>query len=294
MFIEPDLGRSEHDLADTGTPGDAAAGIRHLRPVVDREGALNGLAADVGAPSTAQDELRSTGRLTLLGGFRLLAGNELLPVSLTGQRLVALAACRKGPVSRTQVAHLLWPDTTSERAHANLRTAVYRLEHSCPGLVETTNSHLWLAPGLQVDVTHVDHLAKRILATSGPLDSELIEAALHANLTDDLLPDWCDEWLEEYQSRHRQLRLTTLETLAHRLSITGHHGAAVNTALAAVHADAFRDSAHQTLVRACLAQGNRHEAFTHFSAYRRVFRDELGVEPTETFGELVQSVRTAV
>lgn len=227
--------------------------------------------------------------LALLGGFRLLMAGDLVQVSVTGQRLLALVACRPGPVVRSQVAHLLWPDTTSARAHANLRTAVYRLERSCPGLLSVKGSYLRLAPGIRVDVAQTRWLATQVLSTTGPLPPDVVRQALQVNLYDDLLPDWDEEWLAEQQSQYRVLRLATLETLSQRLAATGQFGAAVHTALAAVHADPLRDSAHQTLIRACLAQGNRHDAQTHFAAYQRIFRDELGVEPATTIRQLLHT-----
>jgi DNA-binding SARP family transcriptional activator len=63
----------------------------------------------------------------------------------------------------------------------------------------------------------------------------------------------------------------------------------VQAALAAVQADMLRDSAHETLIRACLAQGNRHEAYTHYTAYRRILRDELGLDPPADLGRLLAS-----
>ncbi|HET9143338.1 AfsR/SARP family transcriptional regulator [Actinophytocola sp.] len=227
--------------------------------------------------------------LNLLGGFRLLVDGELVRVSLTGQRVMAVVACQSGPAIRSQVAHLLWPDTTNARAHANLRTAVYRLDRSCPGMVEATSSYLRLATGIRVDVEASMDLARRVLGTGDALDATLTDDALHVNLHDDLLPDWDDEWLGDHQRSYRQFRLTALETLSQRLVAAGQHGAAVQTALAAVQADGLRDSAYETLIRACLAQGNRHEALSHFAAYQRVIRDELGLEPAPSIGQLLRS-----
>jgi DNA-binding SARP family transcriptional activator len=230
---------------------------------------------------------RETAELALLGGFRLLKEGKPLQVSASGQRLLAVVACRPAPVVRSQVAHLLWPDTRSARAQANLRTAVYRLERSCPGVLIATGSHLRLAAGIRVDVEVITWLSSQVLSSEGSLSPELAREALQANLYDDLLPDWNEEWLAPQQSRYRTVRLAMLEMLSRRLAATGQHGAAVHAALAAVHADPLRDSAHQALIRACLVQGNRHEAQSHFATYQRVFREELGVEPDATAGQLL-------
>jgi DNA-binding SARP family transcriptional activator len=242
-----------------------------------------------GSVSAISDDQHCRGTLSLLGGFELRVDGELIQVSVTGQRLIAAVICRPRLTARSQLAHLLWPDTTSERAHANLRTAVYRMQRSGTALLEATSSYVRLTADIRIDFDQTSRVVTQVLASVGPIPPVLVREALQVNLFDDLLPDWDEEWLFEHQSRYRHLRLTTLEMLSRHLATTGQHGAAVHTALAAVHADSLRDSAHQTLIRACLAQGNRHEALTHFATYQRIFRDELGVEPAETIGQLLRS-----
>ncbi|HEY0641667.1 MAG TPA: BTAD domain-containing putative transcriptional regulator [Pseudonocardiaceae bacterium] len=247
------------------------------------------------APSHAgeYDAVPDAGRrqieLRLLGGFRLLVGGELVPVGLTGQRLLAVVACRGRQATRKQIAQALWPDATSARAHANLRTALYRLVRSCPEAVHVTSSYLQLTVGMRIDLEQTTRLATHILSTDIVSDQAVLSDALRANFYEDLLPEWDDEWLGDHQYRYRQLRLTTLETLSSRLAAAGNHGAAVQTALAAVQADSLRDSAHETLIRACLAQGNRNEALTHYLTYSRILREELGLDPPANLGLLLTS-----
>jgi DNA-binding SARP family transcriptional activator len=225
--------------------------------------------------------------LHLLGGFRLLVSGNLVQIGRTGQRLLALLACRGCPATRGQIAHALWPDTTSDRAYANLRNGLYRLYRRGPGTVRATPAYLQLGDGTRVDLQHSTRLARRILAGDVVDEHDLLTDALAANLHDDLLPDWDDEWLGDHQYRYRQLRLTALESLSTRLTEAGQYGAAVQAALTAVQADRLRDSAHEALIRACLAQGNWHEAFTHYTSYRRILRDELGIEPSASIGRLL-------
>jgi DNA-binding SARP family transcriptional activator len=241
------------------------------------------------SPPVHRDHDAVSIELHLLGGFRLLIDGELVNVGQTGQRLLAVVACRGRQATRSQIAHALWPDATSERAHANLRTALYRLYRRGPGTIHATNSYLQLSVGMYIDLEHTTRLANRLLRNDLGRDGALLDEAMQANLYGDLLPDWDDEWLGDHQYRYRQLRLTTLETLSSHLAQAGHHGAAVQAALAAVEADSLRDSAHEALIRACLAQGNRHEAFTHFTTYRRILRDELGLDPPAWIGQALTS-----
>ncbi len=237
---------------------------------------------------TGQDGNDSAVQLYLLSGFRLVVDGEFVQVGMMGERLLAALACRGRQVTRRQIANALWPDVTSARARTNLRTALYRLRQRVPA-IHVTSSHLLLPLGAQVDLEQSIRLAQRILSSDQAADPQVLSEALRSNLYDDLLPDWDDEWLTDYQYRYRQLRLTALEALSHQLVTGGRQGAAVQTALAAVQADPLRDSAYETLIRACLAQGNRHEAFIHYTTYCRVLREELGLDPPASIGRLLSS-----
>jgi DNA-binding SARP family transcriptional activator len=249
--------------------------------------------ATAGAAPTRQPSGQEAGarpmELHLLGGFRLMIGGELVQVGKTGERLLAVVACRGRQATRSQIAHALWPDTSSTRAHANLRTALYRLFRRAPGAIHATSSYLQLPVGMYIDLEQTTKLANHVLSNDITADSALLNDVLRLNLYDDMLPDWDDEWLGDIQYRYRQLRLNALEALSHQLAAAGHHGAAVQTALAAVQADPLRDSAHEILIRACIAQGNRHEAYTHYKTYRRILRDELGLDPPAALGKLLHS-----
>lgn len=235
--------------------------------------------------------------LNLLGGFRLTIGGSLTHIGKTGERLLAALATRGRQATRSQIAHTLWPDTTTTRAHANLRTALYRLYRRAPTTLHATTTHLQLPAGIHIDLEHTTRLANHVLTTAGnrqsaptdDADHELFNDALQANLYDDLLPDWDDPWLTDTQYRYRQLRLAALEQLSTHLARTGHYGGAIQAALAAVQADPLRDSAHEILIRTCLAQGNRHQALTHYNNYRRILRDELGLEPPQAINDLLNA-----
>ena len=84
-------------------------------------------------PLRAPDPATTAGtRLNVLGGFSLLVDGELVEVSTTGQRLMGLLACRGRQATRSQVAYVLWPDSTNQRALANLRTSLHRISRRDP------------------------------------------------------------------------------------------------------------------------------------------------------------------
>ncbi len=62
-------------------------------------------------------------------------------------------------------------------------------------------------------------------------------------------------------------------------------------ALAAVAAEAFRESAQRALIRVFMAEGNGSEALRQFSRYKVTLAEELGVRPTPAIEELVKPLR---
>ncbi|WP_131787954.1 AfsR/SARP family transcriptional regulator [Protofrankia symbiont of Coriaria ruscifolia] len=217
-------------------------------------------------------------RLYLLGGFRLVVDGRTEPLGIGSRRLLALLALRKAPVPRITAAQLLWSDCAGERALTELRGALYRLGPSRAALIDAAPRELLLSGSIRVDVREAWQTCTAVLGSSADASDRALRAALACNLDDDLLPDWDDEWLRVFQDQWRQRRLHALEALSARLTAARWHGAAVDAALAAVHADPYRVSAHQALTRAFTAEGNRHEALRHIVTYWDVLCRELGLD----------------
>ncbi len=230
-------------------------------------------------------------RVTLLDGFRLevpgrhqrSAGDEL-PRGV--QRLVAHLCLSHRP-TRTATAGQLWPDVPEDHAHGSLRSALWRLNKAAPGLIEVSGSALRLAAGVRVDVWELDDWAQRAIAPPGVADEVAVP---DATLLGDLLPGWYDDWVLLERERLRQLRMQALEAVAARLAFLGRHCEALEAAYAAVRADPLRESAHRTVVRVHLAQGNLAEALRAYEFFRARVEDELGVPPTERMTRLVQDI----
>jgi DNA-binding SARP family transcriptional activator len=227
-------------------------------------------------------------RITLIGGFTLRSGSwrpgpggaELPP----GVQRLVVRLCLSGRPARTAVAGDLWPEVPEEQAHASLRSALWRLRKTVPGLVETVGGTLALSPEVRVDVQELQDWAERVTdPRSGPEEVAVPDAGLHG----ELLPGWYDDWVLLERERLRQLRLHALETLAARLADAGRFGAALQAAYLAVRADPLRESAHRTLVRVHLAEGNLVEAHRAYEFFRRLLHDELGVLPSEQMDRLV-------
>jgi DNA-binding SARP family transcriptional activator len=219
--------------------------------------------------------------LGLLHGFNLTVGQEPVALIWSAQRLLAFLALESGPLGRGYVSGALWPQTTTLKANANLRTSLWRVQRSCPELIDASAQQLALGSTVAVDLRRSQVLARRLLDRSAGCD-DLLTSANRAALSADLLPDWYndDDWLLMEREQFHQLRLHALEAMSERLVQAGRYGEAVDAALAAIRAEPLRESAHTVLIKAHLGAGNRCAAVRQYEQCRRLLREEIGLEPS--------------
>ncbi|MFC3502689.1 BTAD domain-containing putative transcriptional regulator [Micromonospora krabiensis] len=213
--------------------------------------------------------------LHLLGGFRLLHGTAPVVVPRGLQRVIALIGLRPG-ATRSQLAGLLWPDASEERALSSLRTALWRLRQDpCCPLVVTADT-VQLDPTVWLDVDELTGTAARVRDGADPrATAGALAAGRH-----DLLPGWYDDWVLLERERLRQLRLHMLEQVAGQHLTAGRHGEALEAALEAMAAEPLRETPHRLVVRIHLAEGNAFEAVHAFYVYRDLLLRELRLEPS--------------
>jgi DNA-binding SARP family transcriptional activator len=226
----------------------------------------------------------------LLEGFALDIGgcsggvSDGLPRGV--QRLVALLGVSRQP-TRTAIAGLLWPDVPEVHAQGSLRSALWRLSKMAPGLIRARRDTLSLADGVQVDVHELTCWARQVADPATSVDDL---AATQLRLRGELLPGWYDDWVLLERDRLRQLRMHALEALADRLAAAGRYGEAVQAACVAMQAEPLRESAHRTLIRVHLAEGNLIEAVHAYESFQALLAGELGVVPSRLMRDLVDGL----
>src|SRR4051812_34504394 len=95
--------------------------------------------------------------LELLNGFRLTVDSRPCEVSDAIQRLVALMALGRHPLSRAIVAGTLWPEKPESRAAANLRSSLWRLTGAgLRSAIICSGSSLEINPAVHVDVASLE------------------------------------------------------------------------------------------------------------------------------------------
>jgi DNA-binding SARP family transcriptional activator len=228
-------------------------------------------------------------RLNLLGMFELQVNERVVDVPASAQRLLALVAFRRRPLRRAHLAGVLWPDVPEDRAQANLRSALWRLNGCARTVIRSTRGQLALCQDATVDVHQLTDRAARLLQPNGPLaDSDLDCTGLdYTGLDGELLPDWYEEWLVPEREHLRQIRLHALEALGYQLMERHRLVEAVSVALHAVQADPLRESANRLLIEVHLAEGNRSEAVRQQRRFEHLLYTELGIAPSLGFKTLL-------
>jgi DNA-binding SARP family transcriptional activator len=225
--------------------------------------------------------------LHLLRGFQLLAGGRSIEVPPGVQRLLAFLALHDRPMHRTYVAGKLWLDCSEERAHANLRSTLWRSQRCGHRLVRAIDSRIELATEVRVDL-HVATADARRLVDGSARNDDLSLRRL--DLAGELLPDWYDDWALVERERYRQLCLHALESLSEQLTRLGRFGEAAEAALAAIATDPLRESARRALIAVHLEEGNASEAIREYRRYRSLLAEQLGLVPSERLEELVRGL----
>lgn len=210
--------------------------------------------------------------LRLLGCFRLSAEGQPIDVAPASARVLAYLGIKQGEAERSTVAHVLWPDAGRARSLGNLRSALWRLPAGCKSAVRERASCVALHPRVRCDVESL------LDGLSTPIR---YDEAVALGWSRELLPGWYDDWVVAERERFSLRRAGVFERLSALCGRAGLDTDAVLYAALAIATEPLRESAHQVLLRAHVAQGNLFEARRHFLHLEEVLAQELGVAPSE-------------
>jgi DNA-binding SARP family transcriptional activator len=230
---------------------------------------------------------KHTIEVRVLEGFGLFVAGRQVELISSAQKLVAYLALQERRVARSYVAGELWPAADADRAGANLRSAVWRVQRHCRPLIVAQGQQLALGREVLVDMRQASGQARRLLDR----DCDGVAAwsdELRREMVAEVLPDWYEDWVIVVQEEFHQLRLHALESICMRLAEVGRVGEAVDAGMCATRAEPLRESAHRVLIAAHLAAGNRWEAQRQFERCRALLLRELGLEPSEELARLVR------
>ncbi len=254
-------------------------------------------------------------RIRLLGSFQVTINDY--PITQfdadTARALLAyLALNAERPHQREALATLLWNRQSKEDALGNLRSALNRLrkalsdKHTAhPFLLVTRgtiqfnpNSDFWCdTRALQSLVDQVKRHPHRSLNGCPWCISRLRKAAelyrgpFLADLYIDSYP--FEEWQRIVRERFHRMGISVLYALASYHQQRGEYTEAEHYARQQIILEPWREEAHQQLMRALFASGQRSAALAQYQALRVILQEELGVLPMEETTALYEEIRAA-
>jgi len=230
--------------------------------------------------------------ISVLGALVVRTSHDV-PCGLSrgAQRLLAFLALRDRPVARVAAAGALWPEVSDQKAGSSLRSALARMDPGARSVIHATPTELGLRDGVAVDLREARALAHRLMEHGREADPDDLGLGAVSKLSSELLPDWYESWVVTEAEDWRQLRMSALEAEAAVLGAGRRYAEAAAAARASMRAEPLRESAHASLVRIHLAEGNQSEAMRVYERYRGLLRTELDVEPTTRLSDLLWRVR---
>jgi DNA-binding SARP family transcriptional activator len=217
----------------------------------------------------------------LLDGPYITVGRERRDVPEGSKQLLAFVALRRRRVERRQAAGALWPLGDEERAAGNLRSALWRLRRAGIDVLIADKWSLVLDTDVRVDLHALEEWATRLI--NGGTTAQDLTIPPSASDALNLLPGFYDDWALIERERVRQRVLHALEALSERLSAAGKFADAIESAMLATSAEPLRESAHRSLIKAHVAEGNLTEARRAYLAYQALMNRELGIPPSKSF-----------
>jgi len=232
----------------------------------------------------------STIHVTTLGSLRIARdGEEIreLPAQPVRCALFLYLAVERG-ATRDELAALLWPERTTERARHSLSQTLYELRRQLgEEWIDANGERVEATPALTADV--LEFLAA---ADAGRDEHALSLSAtgflegVHLSAT----PGF-EQWVDRRRSQLARLRREVCRRLTAARIAEGDSEAALTVARRWAEIDPLEDEAHHHLIQLLAAIGRRAEALREYEEYRERIAQELEVEPLEQTCELVARIR---
>lgn len=210
-----------------------------------------------------------------------------------GRLLFAFLGTRRNhPVSKAEVIEAVWgsrtppsADTAINALISKLRAAIRTVGIPAPhGVATDVGTYQFVMPAAWIDIEHARTAIDR---AEGALRlNSLHEAWPHANVAaaiarQSFLPDEQQPWVVHQRAIIARVLRRALLVLSAVSATHGEYELGIQHAAEALAAEPFDELACQALMRAHAAAGNRAEALRVYATCRKLFRDELGAEPSE-------------
>jgi len=202
--------------------------------------------------------------------------------------LLAYLGFNTGPVPRSHVAALLWPDADAALGRTRLRRLVYTIEDALGGRVHSSdNDALTLTPkAIEIDALRFTQFARRAVAAATFDDHTVAEARLWVERARRPLlqgiafgSETFDDWLKAASIEHEHLLARLIERLIDALGRRSEFATALELAEVLVALDAYREPSYVLLMQLHARQGHAAGVEATYTRCAELLRAEFGIRP---------------
>lgn len=231
----------------------------------------------------------------LLGGFELFFNEK--PLTLKTQKAKGLFAYlilnRGVPLSRGQLAALLWPEQATEKASHSLRQALSSLRKAVPNFetfchVERTQILCHASPELQVDVFRFKVAVEDGEETAVSLYQGPLLEGFYINDSTEY-----ETWLLGQREQLQAQMLALLERFAQTAQQQMRWEDAKKHLHRLIDMDPWHELAYQALMRLLARQGEHNRAIALFKTLQKKLKAELDIEPMNSSMRLLEKIEAA-
>lgn len=204
--------------------------------------------------------------------------------------LLCYVSMQNGPVSRLQLATLLWPDFTESKALMNLRKALTTLRREVGDYIQANFHEVWINQDLPFDLD-----IELITNQSSPKTVQ--PTALIKLHRGEFLEGFFIRSSEPFEGwvaqQHRSLErqyLARLGTLADHCAASGLFDKAIACGQKQLEIDHLQEKVHQNLMRWFGLSGNRIKALDQYDTCAEILANELGLQPSLEMKVLRQQI----
>ena len=236
-------------------------------------------------------------RVYLCGSVAIECGGRMVSDGDLGGRqgrllFVFLMSRSPHPVSKAELIRGLWSDSPPPSADTALNAVISKLRRvlrhvgatESAGILTEVGTYRLVLPASWVNLESARTAADQ--AEGALRANELSAAWSNANVAATIarrpfLPDESRPWVERQRELLARVRRRALLVLSEVSTRNKEHELGIQYAAEVAASEPFDELACQALMHAHAAAGNRAEALRVYAKCRKLFRDELGAEPSE-------------
>ena len=202
--------------------------------------------------------------------------------------LLAYLGFNAGPVPRSHLATLLWPDVDEATGRTRLRRLLYTMAAALGmEIVASDNDSLSLVAGVEIDALRFARFARRVISSEVFDEDGVVEARRWVERACRPLlqgiafeSEAFDDWLRAVSLEHEHLLARLLERLVDELGRRGEFASAQELAEALVALDTTHEPSYVLLMQLHARQGHGAGVEAAWQRCTQVLGTEFGIRPS--------------